>query len=160
MGWFSRTPAPQKAVDPVAEAETFRRQGRPIDALKCYERAIFRHPTPELWRKKGMLLLFALARPEKAVECFDIAMNTGLHADADLALHKGICLMQMGRPDQAIPCFERALRAGPRPVAEALRGEALRRAGRGREAEEALRRAREADAGAPAEAERLAKKSA
>lgn len=126
------------------------RQGRPLDALPQFERALSlddRHQPAWLWRA---MALTDLRRFDEALTSYDRALAIEPDA-AGVWNNKGSLLMELGSHEQALACFRRALNlSGATASVKAIywlnTGKVLYMLARYAEARDALTRAHELDA--------------
>jgi predicted O-linked N-acetylglucosamine transferase (SPINDLY family) len=117
------------------------KQGRMVDAIACYRRALELKPdNPTMWNNLGFALQ-SVGEAEEAIACFRRALK--LSPDyCDAMLNLGNALLAKGLYAEAIGLYRRIIQIDPdSAMAQNNCGDALRRANRIADATECYRRA-------------------
>jgi len=93
------------------QGDQLRAQKRYLDAIDYYDAAIKQQPTPLLWNKKGIALLF-LQRTKDAQKCFEKAVSMDKNSAEGLN-NLGFIAQIEKRYNRAIKYYEKALAIRP-----------------------------------------------
>jgi tetratricopeptide (TPR) repeat protein len=110
------SPLPHRAAlnveDEILRGDSFLRDGRLDDALKCYRKASQIDPgNTRTWKKEG-LVLGMMGRYMEAVAAFDRAIKLDPH-DPWAWIHRGFNFWRLERWREARASFERAIVIDP-----------------------------------------------
>jgi tetratricopeptide (TPR) repeat protein len=96
------------------QEEAFRlaQQGRLVEALDCYDRALATNPDNEMILTNKAVALISLGRYEESLACSRRASSVNPYS-ADIWINKGVALDKLGRHMEAIDALEQAVAINP-----------------------------------------------
>lgn len=95
------------------------------------------------WRQKGAIL-YNLGRYEEAVAAFDSSMKLNRPLRPELEKRKGLALEKLGRHEEALQSYEKSIEMNPDNMQTwYFKAEVLKKLNRQKEAESALKKAKE-----------------
>ncbi len=108
-------PMAESAYSWRKKGDTFKRQGRLEEAIRCYDAGLSMNPSdPYLWYGKGNAL-YKTRDYAAALECQDRALALNPRLDRPW-YDKGNIFRDMGDYTEALRCYDRAIELAPRPA--------------------------------------------